>query len=460
MRVQPVHQCGLTEFENLCQLLGAERTRRLQESAREISAALGGATLWHVNSTAAGGGVAEMLDVLLPIYARLGVRVGWIVIDGSEPFFEATKRLGDALYGGVDDQADAGLSVDLRKVYRETLRHNADDIVALLGPADMVYLHDHQAAGLVPLLSEHAAKVFWRCHVGVDAPTPASRDAWDFLQPWVEGADAVVFSVPQHRPSSLAGTPSFIIPPIISPFTPKNQELDAESVGTALARCGLAAPARSGPVAGRPVPVLADRPPRPQEPLVVQVSRWDRLKDMSGVLEGFAAHTDEGFLALVGPDPTAIADDISQQFWFEHCRRARERLAPAQRERTALITLPMADARENALLVNGLQRAADVVVQKSLAEGFGLTVAEAMWKQRPVVASDVGGISAQIEHGVTGYLVKDPRAYAAFGELLSDVLSDRRGRTEVGRLARSSVHRQYLADGDVAATAELVRVAR
>lgn len=449
--IQPVAAefAGLADLQDL---VGADRTRRMREAAAAIRERLGGGTLWHVNSTAAGGGVAEMLHTLLPLYRSLGVRAGWLVLGGDEPFFAATKRLGVALYGAAD--GGGPLAQAEQAHYSRTLEAEAEQIAELVGPEDVLLLHDHQTAGLADLLAGKVKAVYWRCHVGVDEPTAPAEMAWDFLAPLLDEANGLLFSVRRHVPARLRRHRFAVLPPFISPFSPKNRALDSETVQACLARCGLRA-GGSG-AQGRSARVIADRAPRTGEPLLTQVSRWDRLKDMDGVLTAFATWGGEGYLALVGPDPTAIPDDVEQNAWFEKCLSARAALPARKRERTALVRLPMADLDENALLVNGIQRAADVVVQKSLAEGFGLTVTEAMWKSRVVVASAVGGIQEQITHGHDGLLVTDPTDGPAFGALLAAAVAPELAAGPMGARAHQRVLRDFLPDREVVTTAQLL----
>jgi trehalose synthase len=445
------------------ELIGAARTQRLRHAAARIRDHLAGGTLWHVNSTGAGGGVAEMLHTVLSLYRSLGVPAGWMVIGGDIPFFAVAKGLGTALYGIKSDghQLDAAA----RKTYTDGLSANADEIRRIVTPADVLILHDHQTAGLTGLLSGDVQAAYWRCHVGVDEPTEASQAAWRFLRPLLAAAAGTVFSVPGHVPDFLRGRQAAVIPPFLSPHSAKNCELSEDVVRACLVRCGLrdgsAGPLRvptpAGPVSVRnPVRVIADRPPQGGEPLLVQVSRWDRLKDMHGVLAAFASGVDRGYLALVGPDPAGVPDDIEQAEWFERCLAARRALAGPDRQRTSLICLPMADLAENAILVNAIQRAADVVIQKSLAEGFGLTVTEAMWKARVVLASAVGGIAAQISHGDTGLLVPDPADLPAFGALLAAAMDGPADRLAMGERARRRVQHDFLPDHEIVATADLL----
>jgi trehalose synthase len=446
----------LTELAGFEDIIGPLRTEGMRDAAARIGAHLDGGTLWHVNSTAAGGGVAEMMHTLLPLYRSLGVRTGWLVAGGDDRFFAITKRLGVALYG--TDDGGGPLSRDDRELYLRTQAASAERIAGLVGPRDVLVLHDHQTAGLARLLAGRVSRIYWRCHVGVDEPTPAADAAWEVLAPLLADVDGVLFSVGRHVPPRLRDRRAVVLPPFISPFSPKNRELAGPAIQACLAHCGLrdaAAPAGRIPLR-HPVRVLANRAPRPGEPLLTQVSRWDRLKDMHGVLAAFADSDTDAFLALVGPDPGAIADDVEQQAWFDECVRTRDAMPARRRERVALVCLPMTDLDENALLVNAIQRASDVVLQKSLAEGFGLTVAEAMWKSRVVLASDVGGIREQITHGHDGLLVADPLDRSAFAGQLESVVDSRVAAGPMGARAHEKVRRDFLTDREIVTTAALL----
>jgi trehalose synthase len=436
---------GLAALEAV---LGGERTAVLHARADVLRAALDGQRLWHVNSTAAGGGVAEMLRVLLPLYAELGIDARWAVIEGDPAFFALTKRLGLALYGSPGDGGPLGPAE--RDGYLDALHPSAAMLASRVRLGDVVILHDHQTAGLVPTLAERGARVYWRCHVGVDGPAEASERAWSFIAPLLDRALGFFFSVPWHVPAQLTGRRTVVLPPFLAPAAPKNRDLSPERVDELLGRCGLL------PGASVDAEVVSAAAPEPDEPLVTQVSRWDELKDMEGVLTAFVEFVPVGYLALVGPDPAGVPDDVDQARWFDRCRTAWRRLSAADRRRVALICLPMADPDDNALLVNAVQRGSAVVLQKSLAEGFGLTVTEAMWKRRAVVASRVGGIRAQIDHGRNGLLVDDPNDLAGFAGLLTSCLTGEIDTGIMGARAHDRVLRDFLPDREIITMSEVL----
>ena len=437
-------------------IIGAERYRRLIFAADEFRTELAAHTVWNVNSTAAGGGVAEMLQVLVGYVQDLDISIRWAVITGDAEFFAVTKRLHNQLHG----EGSAGLLGDGNAGhYEQMLAANAVELLDLVQPGDLVLLHDPQTAGLTESLVSAGARVVWRSHVGVDWENDATRAAWDFLRPLLLFADRYVFSRRQYVPRWIPDEKVSIVPPSIDPFSPKNQQLDAATVAAILATIGVvdggpAAPAnfvrRDGSVGTvtRAASVVAEGLPGPADPLVVQVSRWDRLKDMAGVMSGFAEYVvpgGDGYLVLAGPAVADVSDDPEGAAVYGECLLQWQDLPASARARILLVTLPLDDIDENAAMVNALQRHATVISQKSLAEGFGLTVAEGMWKARPVIGSAVGGIIDQIADGA-GILLPDPRDLRAFGLAVRRLLDDRVEATRIGLAAQARVRDQYVGD--------------
>jgi trehalose synthase len=446
----PIHP--LARFKPL---LG-EGYAEIEEVAARARRAFAGRAIWHVSSTARGGGVAEMLMTLLPYARDAGVDVRWVVLEGSPEFFAVTKRLHNRLHG---DPGDGGpLDEGARRLYEQVLRANVDALGQLMQKGDVVYLHDPQTAGMVEGLCELGLKVVWRCHIGSDVPNDHVRAAWDFLRPFVQRADAYVFSRREYVWEGLDEEKVWLMPPVIDPFSPKNQELDPSIVGGILKEIGLvadgleAAPVftRADGTAGRverPAAILQEEAVPDEARLVVQVSRWDRLKDPHGLLEMLERHLDDPLLhlALAGPETAGVTDDPEGAAVYGDVAETWRRLGPGARRRCHLVSLPMRDLDENGAMVNAIQRRADVVVQKSIAEGFGLTVAEAMWKQRPVVASRVGGIADQVEDGETGLLIDDPHDLAACAGAIERLLADPRLAEKMGEAAKQRVIDDYLA---------------
>jgi trehalose synthase len=364
--------------------------------------------------------------------------------------------LHNRLHGAAGDGGPLG--GEEHRLYEDALRGAADDLRGRVGRRDIVILHDPQTAGLVPALDSDVP-VVWRSHIGRDAPNEHSDEAWRFLLPYVRQAARWIFSRWEYVPPGIDRGRVTIVPPSIDPFATKNDDLSAQETAAIVAAAGLVqdGAARVGPTFRRgdgstdQVRRRADfrggEPPPAGARLVTQVSRWDALKDPLGVLHGFAAHVaavPDAHLVLAGPAVDAVADDPEGAAVLSEVQAAHAALDEAIRARVHLAALPMDDAQENAAIVNALQRASAVVVQKSLAEGFGLTVAEAMWKARPVVASAVGGIQDQIEDGVSGVLLGDPTDMRRFGSAVAELLDDP-GRAEaMGRAARDRVRSEFL----------------
>jgi trehalose synthase len=289
------------------------------------------------------------------------------------------------------------------------------------------------------------------------------------VRPFLGTASALVFSRNAYVWEGLDKSRVHVIPPCIDPFATKNQDFISGSVNAILQAGGLL-PGRDGQAVFKRHDGTRDRVVHsadvggatlPYEArIVTQVSRWDRLKDPAGVLESFARHiatATDAYLVLAGPAAKAVADDPEQPEVFRELTARRTDLPPAVRDRVLIAQLPMEDTEENAAIVNALQRRADVVVQKSLAEGFGLTVAEAMWKSRPVVAGRVGGIEDQIEDGKSGILIDDPKDLEAFGAAVVRVLKDRSLAEALGHEAQRRVIQKFITPCHLIEEGRLVR---
>jgi len=447
-------------------IIGGPRYLRLAEAADQVRQSLAGRTIWNVNSTATGGGVAEMLQVLVGYVTDLGIPIGWLVITGDAEFFAITKRLHNQIHG---DPAGGPLGAAEAHHYTQMLTANAAELLGRIAPGDVVLLHDPQTAGLVGPLARAGARVVWRCHIGVGWENDATRAGWDFLRPHLGPAEGYVFSRRQYVPSWLPDDKVSIIPPSIDPFSPKNQDLDAATVQAILARLGVldGAPrepgrfvrrnGESGTVTEQAV-ITGEGRPGPGDPVLLQVSRWDRLKDMAGVMRGFADHVvpgGSGYLILAGPAVSEVSDDPEGAAVYGECLLQWHDLPPAAQARILLVTLPLDDIDQNAAMVNALQRHATVITQKSLAEGFGLTVSEGMWKGRPVIGSAVGGIIDQIADG-TGILLPDPSDLEAFGQAVRLLFTDQARAAQLGLAAHAYVRDNYLGDIHLMRYAELL----
>lgn len=342
-------------LDDYADLVGRERIAVLRRMARRLE----GLRLTIVNSTRVGGGVAEMLNRHVPLFAELGLAVRWEVVEGSPEFFAATKTMHNALQGATRDLGEAA-----EAAYLETNRRNAKRLDL---DADVVVIHDPQPAALIEFTARTCPWI-WRCHIDASRP---NRNVWRFLRRFVVRYDASVFSMPafaQNLPHA-----QYLIAPSIDPLAPKNRELATAEVDEVLARFAL------------------DR----SRPLVVQVSRFDRFKDPVGVIRAFhmARKRSDCRLVLAGGG----ADDDPEG--AQVLREVRE--AAGDDPDISILDLPPDSDRE----INALQRAAAIIVQKSTKEGFGLTVTEGLWKGRPVIGGAVGGIKTQVFDHNTGFLV-------------------------------------------------------
>ena len=324
-----------------------------------------------VNSTRDGGGVAEILRNMVPLLNELGVETSWEVIEGRPDFFAATKALHNGLHGRPES-----LTEGMERAYWEVSEANAAKLREKL-ERPLVYIHDPQPAGLLRFLKRDGQKWIYRCHVDVSTPYPP---AWTFLASLLEGYDASVFSHPSF--SQRLAMPQFLIAPSIDPLADKNKPLPAEFIQKTLERYHL----------------------DPHRPLVTQVSRFDKLKDPLGVIEAYrkVKRTHPGVQLLLAGG--AASDDPESVTILPAIQEA----AGKDPDIHVLDLPPFSD-----LEINALQRASTVVLQKSLKEGFALTVTEALWKEKPVVAMAVGGIPLQVLSGKTGYLVHTVEGTAA-----------------------------------------------
>ncbi len=338
---------------------------------RQLAAHLQGAKVVHINSTRVGGGVAEILVKLVPLMSELGMDTHWNVLTGESAFFECTKGIHNALQGNLMPLSDSRM-----RSYEDTNAQNAETLRPLLQDADFVFIHDPQPAALLRHFPDHKGKWIWRCHIDISHPF---RPVWRYLRQFVVPYDASIFSLAafaQELPH-----PQYLIPPSIDPLSEKNIPLPAAQVRQTLERYHV----------------------DPQRPILLQVSRFDHFKDPLGVIRTFRlVKTFSGTLQLVLAGGSADDDPEGEVILRE------VRAAANDDPDVHVLLLPPESNRE----INALQRAADVVLQKSIREGFGLTVTEALWKGKPVVGGNVGGIRLQVVNHHTGFLVNSPEGAA------------------------------------------------
>lgn len=458
-------------MSRLAQVVPPERADRLRRAADETRALLRDRTVWNVNATAQGGGVAEMLQTLLAYGRGAGVDTRWLVMDGDPEFFTVTKRLHNRLHGSWGD--GGALDDGALRTYVATTRRNEAALVERLRPGDIVLLHDPQTAGMTEAVLGAGAHVVWRCHVGSDTANAPTTQGWNFLREFVEPAEALIFSRAAYAPGWMPREKIKVIPPSLDPFSAKNAMLSEDDVATTLRLAGLVDLGSTSGTAsfvrrdGSTGTVRAHEHLLQEGPLsasarvMLQVSRWDHLKDMAGVLRGFAEHLGDldadVHLMLVGPAAAGVSDDPEGAEVLEECRELWRRQAADVQARIHLCSLPMDDVDENAHVVNALQRHAAVVVQKSLVEGFGLTVTEPMWKGKPVVASAVGGIRDQIEDGVSGLLLPDPTDLDAMVIAVRSLLDDPAKSRAIGEAAHLRVRNYLLGDRHLVQYADLFK---
>jgi trehalose synthase len=378
---------------------GETAVERLREAARPLK----GARLLHLNSTAFGGGVAELLYTQVPLMHDLGIEATWAVLEGSDEFFAVTKDVHNGLQG-----ADISWTPEKESIYWERMRANAAE---LDGEFDVVFVHDPQPAGLIHVLEEAGARAgawAWRCHIDMSAPNAA---VWAFFEPLVNRYDAAVFTMEEFAQPGIRGPRVAFIPPSIDPTSSKNHELHEETIREILLAYDIDA----------------------ERPIVSQVSRFDPWKDPLGVIDAFRiARERVPGLQLIMAGSLASDDPEGIQYLD---------LTEEHRDSDPDIHLFTNLQNVGNIEINAFQRASAVVIQKSTREGFGLVVSEGMWKGRPVIGGNVGGIRLQIEDGVNGFLVGSVDECA---ERMVRLLEDEELRSRMGRAAHERVRERFL----------------
>lgn len=377
----------LTTIYDYAPLVGSETVERIAKSAEELR----DRHIVHVSSTYYGGGVAELLSSLTLLINASGIRTGWRVIQGRPDFFSVTKKMHNALQGG-----EINLTEQKKEIYEEVVFENA---MRMHLDHDLVIVHDPQPLPLIRHFRKKAPWI-WRCHVDLSCPNP---DLWAYLAPFIESYDAVVLSLPEY--AQKLNVPQRFIMPAIDPFSTTNKELSPDEIDERL----------------RHYEIPTDLP------LVVQISRFDKWKDPQGVVEAFQIARKQVDCTLVLVGNVATDDPEGHEVFVSLCECGEERIR--------ILSV------QDSALVNALQRRATVVLQKSLREGFGLTVAEAMWKGTPVIGGRAGGIKHQIEDGENGFLVDSVEQAA---ERIVQVIKDHTLRERLGERAKESVRRRFL----------------
>ncbi len=352
--------------------------------------------LQNINSTSVGGGVAEILTRMVPLLRELGVQTSWDIIKGDDAFFNVTKAFHNALHG-----APAEITDEMFEIFRATTEMNCRE-TPITG--DVVLVHDPQPIGLISRKAEAGGGWIWRCHIDVSTP---HRKLWSFLQSYVEQYDASLFSMPDF--AQQLSIPQYMVPPSIDPLSDKNKELTASEIETVLQKYHL----------------------DPARPILTQISRFDRLKDPIGVIASYRMVKRRYNCQLVLAGGGAPDDPEGMDVLNEVQEQAAE-----DPDIHVLLLPPFSD-----LEINALVRASTIVFQKSIREGFGLTVSEALWKKKPVIGGAVGGIKLQVINGVNGFLVYSPEGAATRALQL---LADPAMRLSMGEAGREHVRQNFL----------------
>jgi trehalose synthase len=392
--LQPV-TLGSKTLADYTHIFGREQIAEI----RELAAPLKGARVAHVSATAFGGGVAEILYTLVPLMKDVGIDVEWQIIYGREEFFHATKLMHNALQGAPEDLTS--------EQWDTWLSYNEMNAKELPDGWDVCLVHDPQPAALHTLVPEKSRGWVWRCHIDLSTPNPATIER---LLPYIRDYPQTLFHMEQYVPAGLNGKVN-VVPPAIDPLAPKNMALSPDDAAYVCGQFGID----------------VDRP------LICQVSRFDPWKDPLGVIDAYRLVKEElpqVQLALVG----SMASDDPEGWDFYNAT-----VAHADGDPDIFILNNFNNV--GSIEVNAFQSQADVVIQKSIREGFGLTVSEALWKARPFIGGDVGGIPLQVENGISGYLVKSPEQCAA---RCLDILQDPALGKALGRRGKAHVRKHFL----------------
>ncbi|MEJ2776591.1 glycosyltransferase [Sulfolobaceae archaeon RB850M] len=378
----------IEKFESI---LGEEELNSIYNIAEKLK----GISVLHINSTPAGGGVAEILSKLVPLMRELGIHTDWKVIRGDVEFFKVTKSFHNALQNGIGN-----LPQEAFKIYDKWQEINGNEIDL---DYDVIFIHDPQPAGLIRFRKK--GSWIWRCHIDISNPY---EPVWNFLKRYVDNYDSIIISSPVFGRNDL-NKPQYIVPPSIDPFSLKNRDIPQITVERILYKYDI----------------------DPNRPIITQVSRFDRAKDPLGVIRTYKLvkrHVDAQLVYVGSP---AHDDPEGEEVYKETTEAAGN-----DKDIKLLMLPPNSD-----LEINAFQRGSTVVLQKSIKEGFGLTVSEALWKMRPVIGGNTGGIPLQIIHKVTGFLVNTPEEAAHYTLYL---LRNKEERERLGRNGREHVRRNFL----------------
>lgn len=366
------------------------------DELRVLADRVGNRRMQHINSTSVGGGVAEILTRMIPLFRELGVEASWDLIKGDQAFFNVTKAFHNALHGKIEE-----ISQEMFDLFRSTTEMN---LAEMNFTGEVIFIHDPQPAGLIARKKDIGRHWVWRCHIDVSTPQLA---VWDFLRPYVEQYDSAIFSMPDF--AQQLPIPQFRIAPSIDPLSDKNKPLPKEEIERVLEKYHI----------------------NPSRPILTQISRFDRLKDPLGVIAAYKMVKKRQNCQLVLAGGGAPDDPEGAQVLLEV-----QEAAANDPDIHVLLLPPFSDIEINALV-----RGSTIVIQKSIREGFGLTVSEALWKRKPVIGGAVGGIKLQVVDGVTGFLVHSVEGAAS---RIAQLLRDRKLREKMGENGFLHVKQNFL----------------
>lgn len=398
----PIGTNSIKDYENIVD-------EEIIEKIQSLSKNLRGARILNISSTAFGGGVAELLYTLVPLMRDVGLDADWQVIPGSEDFFTVTKLFHNALQG-----MNLMVTPEMIDTY---LKQNDNNAGLFNGTYDIVMVHDPQPAAMLSFLEEKGEKTgkwIWRCHIDL---TTARPSVWDFLEPYLKQYDAAVFTMPQYVKDDFQLDKIAIVPPTIDPLSSKNIDINRDTIDSILERYHI------------------DK----NRPIVTQVSRFDPWKDPLGVIDAYRIAKEVSPELQLLMIASMATDDPEGFHYYEKTDRHRD----GDPDIHLLSNLEGVGNLE----VNAFQRASNVVIQKSTREGFGLVVSEALWKERPVIGGDVGGIPIQILNGKNGYLVNDAEQC---GERITQLLKNPELAQEMGRFGKEHVRKNFLSPRQLA----------
>lgn len=386
---------GIKSLDKYQDIVGDETIQKIRDEASPLSEK----KMVHINSTYQGGGVAEILNSLIILLNDVGIKTDWRILHGDLDFFTITKKFHNALQG-----ERINLSEKKKEIY---YINNVNNAIFSHINHDFVVVHDPQPLPIITCYKKKQPWV-WRCHIDISTPV---KEVWEYLKMFILKYDAMIVSMDKFKPREIPERviPQYIIRPSIDPLNIKNRDISSSTISKYLTKHGI----------------------EQEKPLITQISRFDKWKDPEGMIKIFKMIKRKIDCQLILAGSMATDDPEGQEI-FENL----EKLVEQEQDIRLIINAPD-------IVINALQRASSVIVQKSVKEGFAITVSEALWKGTPVVASDVGGIPSQVINGKNGYLV-NPKDYAGFAEKISYLIKKPRVAEEMGKIGKMHVKNNFL----------------